>query len=326
LTALEGAGADTLGLPAVERLAERVRPIAAQVRWKKKTDVSLDRSELDRQLNLARWFCERRDLMKALLVLREWLVNVMLDALGASDGWLDRQKRQRAERLLHAANARRRAGLATAEEGRLGALWESVADLRNALGHAGMRPETSKASPDKVKDLIARCESLLTERIALPPKLGSSGRKVLVTPLGRSKGVIYSAVLSEKPDSMVVVTSAEARPGLEEALAGAGMPALPTIVRELAEPYHGFGEVNSLLDSEVTAALADASEVVVNLTGGTTAIQWAVEAFGRRAARLGVAVRRIALVDRRSPQEQQAEPFVLGERVELTAEPGEVAD
>lgn len=53
-------------------------------------------------------------------------------------------------------------------------------------------------------------------------------------------------------------------------------------------------------------------------------MQWLVESMAERAARLGTAVRRIALVDRRSPEEQRTRPYVRGEVVEL--EPVEPSD
>jgi hypothetical protein len=57
--------------------------------------------------------------------------------------------------------------------------------------------------------------------------------------------------------------------------------------------------------------------VVVNVTGGTTALQYLAERIGRDAERLGVPVRRIALVDRRPYEQQQAEPFACGDLMAL---------
>ncbi len=58
-------------------------------------------------------------------------------------------------------------------------------------------------------------------------------------------------------------------------------------------------------------------EVIANLTGGTTALQWAVEEAARRVERLGVRVRRVAVVDRRSRAQQSEEPYVIGELLPL---------
>lgn len=52
-------------------------------------------------------------------------------------------------------------------------------------------------------------------------------------------------------------------------------------------------------------AIMQADEVVVNITGGTTAMQHIVQQIARYAEELGRLARRVALVDRRSPQEQR---------------------
>jgi hypothetical protein len=65
--------------------------------------------------------------------------------------------------------------------------------------------------------------------------------------------------------------------------------------------------------------LGDAGSVIVNLTGGTTALQHAVTRVGEESAELGRPTRRCALVDRRSREEQVANPWVAGEVVWLDA-------
>jgi hypothetical protein len=52
-------------------------------------------------------------------------------------------------------------------------------------------------------------------------------------------------------------------------------------------------------------------------------MQTAVERIAAEAERFGARVRRIALVDARTPEEQRADPYVLGELVELSPEPAE---
>jgi hypothetical protein len=59
--------------------------------------------------------------------------------------------------------------------------------------------------------------------------------------------------------------------------------------------------------------LLEASEVIVNLTGGTTALQYLAERLADEALRLGTTVCRVAVMDRRSREEQQRDPFQLGE-------------
>jgi hypothetical protein len=79
-------------------------------------------------------------------------------------------------------------------------------------------------------------------------------------------------------------------------------------------------EADDLLDDALRHTLAQASEVVVNLAGGTTVMQYVVERIGAEAERLGVPVQRVAVVDRRSLDEQRANPYVVGELVRLGPE------
>jgi len=113
------------------------------------------------------------------------------------------------------------------------------------------------------------------------------------------------------------VTSAKGRERLEEALQGAEKSALPCRVIEMADPHQGFLELERHLDDSLLRWLAAAGEVVANLTGGTTAMQYVVERLAERARRLGVPVRRVALIDRRPPEQQRADPYVLAELIEL---------
>lgn len=62
--------------------------------------------------------------------------------------------------------------------------------------------------------------------------------------------------------------------------------------------------------------------MVVNITGGTTAMQHIVQQVAAFAAELGRPVRRAALVDRRLPQEQREEQYVPGELIRLDRERG----
>jgi len=71
---------------------------------------------------------------------------------------------------------------------------------------------------------------------------------------------------------------------------------------------------------DIVPAIIQADEVVVNITGGTTAMQHIVQQIAALAAELGRSVRRVALVDRRLPQEQREEPYVPGELIRLDRE------
>lgn len=140
----------------------------------------------------------------------------------------------------------------------------------------------------------------------------------LVTPLGLSPGLLFSAVRLIRPEQVVIVTSrqgAELAPG---ALAQAGYEG-PWHMVEMADPHAGFAEVPRVLD-EVrwhVAGRRPGAPVVVNYTGGTTAIQYAVGRVAEDLQAAGHPVRRVAIVDRRPPEVQRADPYRVGEVVDL---------
>lgn len=141
---------------------------------------------------------------------------------------------------------------------------------------------------------------------------------VLVTPLGLSPGLLFSAVCLTRPSRVIVITSRQGAALAPDALQRAGYQG-PWHVVELADPHTGFHEVPQVL-AQVRAHLAAApsgTPVVVNFTGGTTAIQYVVGRVAEELQGAGYPVRRVAVVDRRPPEEQRAEPYRLGEVVDL---------
>src|SRR5690606_3650674 len=101
-------------LPA-RRMLEWLRAEMAAGRWGKsvagpaggesglrKAQVPLTREELERQLELARWYADRYDFVKTALLLREWLVSAAVWAYGDPARWLSADERKTAEGRLHA--------------------------------------------------------------------------------------------------------------------------------------------------------------------------------------------------------------------------------
>ncbi len=282
----------------------------------KKGDLVLSDDVLRRLLQLARWYADRNDVPKALLLLREWLVSLFVLRRGEPGRWLEREHREAITGYLNALPQRSRYHVATDAEQRVARIWNKVAYERNKYAHAGFRPDDVMVDSNGVTCLVDTCKKLLDEEeLSNLPKPGSL--RLLVTPLGLAPGVIYSAVHHIQPDRMLVVTSAIGRQRLKEALEKAGRTHVPCLVREVAEPHTGFQEATSLIDDEVSGWLVKSGEVVVNLTGGTTVLQYIAEQVADRAHKLGVQVRRIALVDRRPPVEQGQDPYVRGELVNL---------
>jgi hypothetical protein len=139
---------------------------------------------------------------------------------------------------------------------------------------------------------------------------------VLFSPLGLSYGVLYSAILSVRPQRVVVVTSPEAIVNLHTAIDAARFyHALFEVETHLLDdPLAGFREGRKL--ARFLSVSADGKNVV-NLTGGTTALQDCVRSVGEILRERGSHVREVAVIDRRVPDEQKRMPLVLGELVEV---------
>lgn len=284
----------------------------------KKSDINLSQEELERQLRLTRWFIERGQLPIALLQLREWLVSYSLLRDHRASTWLEKGEREQVAHQLHVLVEREHRKLVVSPaESKVSRLWASITELRDRFAHLGMLPEQVGVSRDKMQGLLKQCDSLLT-CIGQPLFTMPHAGKLLVTPLGRSPGVIFTAVKRLQPERLIVVVSEETGSKLDEALRAAGAASLPCDYIQMEDPYSGFAEAERMLTSGRLQRLLDAEEVIVNLTGGTSVMQYVVDYMAREAAGLGAKVKRVALVDRRSLAEQQADPYVIGECIALS--------
>lgn len=136
---------------------------------------------------------------------------------------------------------------------------------------------------------------------------------MLVSPVGMRPGALYSALRVAEParvDLLLVVCSQQTRPAIAEACraAGYGGEVVPVV---LDDPLGGVTELDRRA-GEAKPRLVDAAEVLVNITGGTTLMGVLVERIAKQAPRTA-RVHRFALVDRRSPGEQEADPYRPGE-------------
>ncbi len=315
----------------LERLAVQAHLWAVPPEKLGKREIELTEAELHRQLTLAGWYITGQAVPSALLLLREWVVNYALWSLGVTRGWLERPARSTAERAVRVLHERANvAPLSGAQQG-LANLWEKIADARNELGHVGMRP--IEITPDivRAREYLKQCQALLD---AGPMRFdtGGKGGTLLVSALGNSPGLLFSAVslLEPRPDELIVLVSKESRAKLGEALERSGRSDLleTAVVLEMADALEGYNEHKTLISSTVKVQLAAASNVVINLTGGTTVMQYVLSKVAAEAVRLGAAPVRIALVDRRPTEEQRANQYVLGKliTIEETSSAEEASD
>lgn len=285
--------------------------------WKK--ELILDERELERQAKVVNWYLDRNQTDMALRMVREWMVNRAILAMSLKEKWLDYDKaRKFAETKLNVLANTRRSGyksLLRAEQSRLAEWWARVATERNAVAHCGFLEKEVKATK-KLKGLWGEISSSRkSDRIW---DLGRSAEKgvVLLTPLGLSKGLLYSALKLVEPNEVIVVTSRDAEAAWEEVLERAKFPACSARKVVMEDPYFGFKEAESI-KTDLMPFLLQAERVVANQTGGTTVMQLVIQRICREVHKFDVPIEEIALVDRRPMEEQRRNPYVLGERLSL---------
>jgi hypothetical protein len=138
----------------------------------------------------------------------------------------------------------------------------------------------------------------------------------LLSPLGLSPGLLYSALMTIKPQQLVVLTSAEGEKSLGSIIQRADYHGFLNIV-QIEDPFNCFNQANEKVAEMLE--LIKYNSCVVNLTGGTTALQFIIQQAGTVLENAGVEVHYVALIDRRDVQKQKENPWVVGEllRVEV---------
>lgn len=136
----------------------------------------------------------------------------------------------------------------------------------------------------------------------------------LLSPLGLSPGLLYSALMAIKPQRLVLLTSAEGESLLDDIIRRAGYHGSVDIVH-VDDPFNCFDQAN-LKVTEVLGLLGN-NPCVVNLTGGTTALQFIIQRAGSTLEKCGSKVCYVALIDRRDVQTQKDNPWVVGEVVKV---------
>lgn len=291
--------------------------------WKRQ--VALNADELNRQAALVDDLLDRGSIAVALGLMNEWTVSRVVLQMENPGWWLDyRSARRAAATVLGALDELARDpalanGLTQAQRD-LGRFWLNLSDLRNAFHHHGMRPQVlvgTGANDVRSKlDAVRAYWSALKTAVDLPIPLQATTQRLLVSPVGRRPGVLYSAFDACRRDGVpadacLILASDETSGAADEALREAGFGGQVHRIR-MADPYGDQAEIEGLV-RDARKHLVVAQEIAVNLTGGTTLMGLAVEAIANEAQRLGREVRRFGLVDRRPPNEQDADPYRAGE-------------
>ena len=317
LPPLAGELTDTV-VSVADKAAVGTRP-AKKGPWK--TKITLNGDELTRQAGMIDLYLKRDQLPLAVGLMREWVVSWAILKCGNYSEigeCLDRGVRLRYERRLGALGAFARGGITiTDEQQKFGTFWNQLTDsLRNVLHHHAMREDALEQPPSSLKSVREFWNQLKVGKIDLPALGGGSGR-LLLSPQGTRPGVLFSALKVAKPDSCLVVCSAQSASSIPDAAAHAAFEGTCENI-QLADPLGGFDELNDAA-TQARQRLLSADEVVANMTGGTTLMGLVIQRLAEEAQRLDRPVRRFALIDRRPPAEQDSKPFVQGDHHWLDA-------
>lgn len=332
-------------LPRADDLLHRLREVlerfalddpCPEVGWTKKTE--LTEKELRRQAHVVDHLLRHGNTATGLGLMNEWTQTwaVRRLGLGNSVGWLGRKVRGQAGARLHAIRV---VGadpvlkhVLTDDQRLLGEFWSKLCDVRNTYHHHGMRPQDTGTPEFKEKLVAVRTywDKVLHSCPDISLTLGDPTRnRVLVSPIGERPGVLFSALEAFRkrnqgdPTLCLVVCSAETQGTVDEALSKAGYAGSVELL-VLDDPFRGIGEMRKKAKS-MRRHFIGADPVIVNVTGGTTLMGFAIQELAKRARGFACPVRRFGLIDRRTPEEQVADPYRAGELFWLDPEEDEDA-
>jgi len=293
-----------------------------------KAAIALDEQELERQARLIDAYLDRGQVSLAVGLMREWVISWVMRRSGQTSDWLGYSARKPFERRLGALGAFIRDASfgiePTPAQNAFGEFWNRLADeLRNSLMHHGMRPASMEQSPESLQSVRDFWNQLRAGEVDLPELGGGAGR-LLISPQGNRPGVFFSALRTaqaagQPPQRCIVICSKQSAETVPEAARHAGYDG-PCELLVLGDPFGGFAEIEPFVD-RARRWLLEADTVLANLTGGTTLMGIVVQRLVEAAGKLDRPVRRFALIDRRPPADQDAEPYVQSEHFWLDAQP-----
>ena len=235
--------------------------------------------------------------------------------------WLNKKTREQIERTIGGLSAasRDKAFNELFPNKEILSFWNQLSDLRNMVQHHGMREEEIKINDlqNKIKELWSALKQHINNpefwNIDVPSK-----NRVLISPLGLTNGALYTAIKRLNPDLVIVIASTQSQSQVQTILQEAGSNA-NQIVKTINDPFLDFTAWNAIkTDKDIVSALMGAKKVMVNITGGTTVMQYIVERLNSYAAMLNKHPKSYAMIDRRPYDEQKTNPYVEGEILELS--------
>jgi len=311
-----------------EYLFQLVKPLQGQmISNGSKKQIVPTPTELDRQALMIERYFETGQLNLAFGLMREWIVNTLMQHRNNGDVWFKHSSRQEVERRLGALSQILKGRNATkcdftemsrqlsADAKRMGAIWRDTCDIRNSLQHHGMRAEAI----DLEGKLIRRMRQEWQDRATWPLDFdfGGGQGKLLVCPVGMTPGVLYTAILHDQPNRIMAICSEESKQGALRAIAESQFQGEYQTL-SMTDPHTGVSEFKAILG---TAAMwiFEADTVDVYVGGGTALMGVLAEQVAALAkSELQRDVRRFVGIDKRPYQEQASIPWVKGDVYQLS--------
>jgi len=304
----------------IEDIGATIRKISACKLVDNKAEIELDDHELKRQLRYIRFVYQTQAHDKVLLLLREWIVNRILYANGNAKNWLNYGSRVKTSHAIQSVVKRSQIPNANLnnDQMKLVKLWEMTKSRRNLIAHAGMSQEEidPRRLGGSVREMINLCETFMDDDRCWDVRTTDQPYHLLLSPLGLSPGVLYTALKRINPKRALVICSEESSKTIAEICEKAEFDSNLVTPIQVINVFTCFDQAQEI-SNRVRAELISTSDLTINLTGGTTAMQYLVEKVGRDAWNLGVRVTRIALSDPRPIEEQRESPYRLGDLQEL---------
>ncbi len=276
------------------------------------TNDKSDPLNLVSHLDMVRWYVEHNYAPQALSMMRELIISYVISSNDQCIGVFQRDIR---ETIAHKLKSDR--------DTTIGKLWSQLSGLRNDVIHTGWSKESVRSS-HKVMSETLECFAILKEifnkekGLSVPvTDLQQTGSTItMITPLGKSPGLLYTALHHVKPDQLLVITSDEVKKNyLDTILNKAGYTGEVCVV-EVGDPFSGFNELSRIFNQakEYIEGLPF-HHLYVNLTGGTTLLQYFVTYVCQAHMDNRLDTITVAMIDRRSINEQHENPYVIGECV-----------
>ncbi len=292
----------------------------------RKSAIMLDSGELDREAKLIVRLYAYGHQTAAFGLMREWMVNWVLYQTQTRENWLNKKVRHRAESSLYLLSQLiddNESARLSAPQKELAKFWKQLREIRNAFAHHGMSLENIFG--DNMETKKREAWKTWQEQFARSPlpKISmeveaNQYERLIVSPLGNTPGVLYSAVRScssssTANDLCLVISSKATSRHLPEALEQAGFKGRMAELR-LQDPFSGLEERTRLKEQALQFILGS-REVHVNMTGGTTLMGLLVDEIANDARKYQRLASRFVLIDKRTPDEQRDNPYVAGEKI-----------